>query len=237
VFLEGQVFRFVLSDERAKMSTRILGILVTLVTLAGGTVKAAGIHITEWAYGGSEYIEFTNTGLTPIDLTGWKFADDSLATTDLSAFGIVAAGESVILAEEDESSFRARWNLDLAVKIIGSNGVNLGREDAIFLLDSSNAIIDSLDFGDQIDFPGTIRTNNVSGNPNSDLVLGTNNVAAWSLSFVGDKFGSYTSATGGFIGNPGSYPTAVPEPSSLVLLSSAFGMSVLVRRKRASARS
>jgi len=54
--------------------------------------------------------------------------------------------------------------------------------------------------------------------------LGANDVYQWTLSTVGDTFGSYTS-TGGDVGNPGVY---IPEPSALALL--ALGVLAVRRR-------
>ena len=71
----------------------------------------AQIWITEWMYqggntidgasGADEFIEFTNVGLSPIDMTGWSFDDSSRApgSQSLSAFGTVNPGESVVLAD------------------------------------------------------------------------------------------------------------------------------------------
>jgi predicted extracellular nuclease len=190
-----------------------------VIALFAATAQAQ-MRITEWAYSGAngEFIEFTNVGSSDIDMTDWHYSDIDRGSHDLniSAFGIVVPGESVILTDAVESSFRTAWGLSASVKIIGSNiNSNLGRSDEINLYDASEAQVDRLTYGDQ-DIPGTIRTNGISGNPGSASVLGTNNVAGWVLSSAGDGFGSHNS-TGGDIGNPGSY-APVPEPASVVLL-------------------
>src|SRR6185312_7524044 len=101
---------------------------------------AAEMRITEYMYSGAngEFIEFTNVGDAPIDMTGWSFDDDSETpgTVDLSAFGTVAAGESVILTETAAADFRTAWSLCDAVKVIGGNTTNLGRDDEINLFDA-----------------------------------------------------------------------------------------------------
>ncbi len=192
----------------------------------------AGMQITEWMYSGNdgEYIEFTNTGLAPIDMTGWSYDDDSelAGTIDLSSFGTVAAGESVILTEVAlASDFRTSWSLPGTVKVIGGNMANLGRNDEINLYDNAMALIDRLTFGDQ-NIPGTIRTQNRSGNPSSPAALGANNVALWQLAVNGDAFGSHLGALGD-LGSPGAY--VVPEPAS-VLLMLMGGVAVFLARKR-----
>lgn len=202
--------------------------LALILTAGIAAIANADIRITEWAYSADdgEFIEFTNVGAAPIDMSGWSFDDDSRSpgTVDLSAFGIVLPGESVILAEPDAATFRASWSLSAAVDIIGSNSANLGRNDEINIYDAGANLIDRLTFGDQ-NIPGTIRTQNISGNA-LPADLGTNNVAAWFFSAPGDAFGSTFGAAGSFA-NPGFY---VPAPGAAALL----GLTTLasLRRRR-----
>ncbi len=201
------------------MKKAIMAAAAMLVVAMTNSSQGA-MRITEWMYSGSdgEYIEFTNTGAAPIDLTGWSFDDDSQVpgTTSLSAFGILAPGESAILTESVEAAFRASWSLAPTVKVIGSNTNNLGRNDEINLFDSSSALVDRLTYGDQ-NIPGTIRTQNKSGNPITLAALGANDVAQWQLAFVGDAYGTYASTLGD-LGNPGIGNYVVPEPSTVALL-------------------
>ncbi len=205
----------------------ILMMAVVGLCVAGAT---ADMNITEWMYSGNggEFIEFTNTGLTSVDMTGWSYEDSHHPSNDpsyfdLSGFGTVAPGESVIITEDDAATFRSDWGLDASVKVLGllgdasldpDAGDNIGRGDTIYLLDGSLATIDVLQYGDE-DFAGSIRTKEFSGNPISAAALGANDCLQWELSAVGDAHGSYASAMGD-IGNPGTY--VVPEPASLMLL-------------------
>jgi predicted extracellular nuclease len=174
------------------------------------------MYITEWMYDGNaaaqEFIEFTNVGAAPVDMTGWSFDDDSRVpfTVDLSAFGVVQPGQSVVLTESEAATFATEWNLS-GVSIIGGNTTNLGRNDEINLFDANGTLADRLTFGDQ-NFPGSIRTKGISGDPASGAALGANDVYQWVLSSDGDAFGSYVSLSGN-IGNPGIY---VPEPAALI---------------------
>ncbi len=204
--------------------------VVAVGALACQALGAGEIRITEWMYSGglgAEFIELTNVGNMPVDMTGWSFDDDSQTpnTLSLSAFGVVAPGESVIIAEDSEADFRMVWSLALSVKVIGSNTTNLGRNDEINIYDSGSNLIDRLTYGDQ-NIPGTIRTQNRSGNPMTIGALGANDVAQWQLAFDGDGFGTYASASGD-LGNPGYF---VPTPGTIALVS-IVGIGALRRRR------
>jgi predicted extracellular nuclease len=200
------------------------GLLVVLVRAASG-----GMVISEWMYSGTngEFIEFTNTGPGAIDMTGWSFDDDSQApgTVALSAFGVVAAGKSVILTDVAAADLATAWGLS-GVSIIGGNAANLGRNDQINLYDASNNLIDQLSYGDQT-YVGTPRTQNKSCNiPTADYGYAVAQTT-WVLASVGDAFGSWASS-GGDVASPGIAP--IPEPSTLALLA-CCGLA-LARRQR-----
>lgn len=175
------------------------------VTILGNALPALpAMRITEYLYDGTngEFVEFTNVGNSSVDMTGWSFDDDSNTpgVLDLSAFGTVQAGESVIISELSASAFRTAWNLCANVKVIGGYTNNLGRNDQINLYDGDDNLVDRLTYGDQ-NFAGSIRTTGRSGWV-SAAGLGANDPYAWTLSTAGDSEGSYA-ATGGSIGSPG----------------------------------
>ncbi len=179
-----------------------LGLVASLVQVASG-----GMVISEWMYSGTdgEFIEFTNTGPDSVDMTGWSFDDDGRTpgTVDLSAFGVVAPGESVLLTEVVAADFAAAWILS-GVKIIGENATNLGRNDEINLYDASGNLVDRLTYGDET-YAGTIRTQNASGGiPLADYDY-TVVQTSWTLAVVDDDFGSWTSIQGD-IASPGTAP-------------------------------
>ena len=219
------------------MQSTVRTVLIAAALSLGSAAHAASpVAITEWMYNGSEFIEFTNLSGAAIDLTGWSFDDDSRAagTVSLSAFGTLAAGETVILAEADAATFRAQWSLAGSVKVIGGNATNLGRNDEINLYNASGVLVDRLRFGDSTNVPGTIRTQDISGNPASLAVLDGSDATGWVLSSVGDAFGSRAS-TDGYVGNPGVFTLApaVPEPAHFVLtLSGLMAIGMVARRRR-----
>jgi predicted extracellular nuclease len=226
------VLHIALTVKQGRRRKEMIRMLAASMVLALAASAGASIRITEWAYQGAdgEFIEFTNIGIAPIDMTGWSFDDDSgtPGVFDLSAAGSLAPGESMVLTEAAEADFRLAWGIDPSITVLGDLTTNLGRNDEINLFDALDALIDRLTFGDQ-NFPGTIRTQNRSGNPLSAAALGANDVSQWGLSSVGDAFGSYTSA-GGDIGNPGA-SIYVPEPASLGLLMIG-GLAALRRGRR-----
>ncbi len=172
--------------------------------------NTAGMRITEWMYSGGsgEFVEFTNLSHVPVDMTGWSFDDDHQqpGAFDLSAFGVVQPGESVVITESTEATFRAAWGLAPSVKVIGELGLatghNLGRNDELNLYNDQGALVDRLTYGDQT-FPGTIRTQNASGQTCRQY-LGRNDIYKWQLAVVGDMYGTFT-ATSGDKGTPGTY--------------------------------
>src|SRR5690606_22341754 len=103
---------------------------------------------------------------------------------DLSGFGTVAPGESVVLTEIDPEAFRSDWDLCAGVKVVGPYSNNLGRADQINVFDAGGQLVDRLTYGDQA-FPGSIRTNGVSGWV-SEAGLGADDVFEWTRSSVGD---------------------------------------------------
>ncbi|MEO7938433.1 MAG: lamin tail domain-containing protein [Burkholderiaceae bacterium] len=202
---------------------------------------AQQVQITEWMYSGNsgEYIEFTNLGNAAVDFTGWVYDDDSRhATADaggfsLSGFGLVGAGESVLITEDDAVSFRANWGLAGSLKVLGGYTNNLGRGDEINLFDQGGNLVDRLAYGDQI-FAGTIRTQTAGGTAVSVAALTPYTVTAtnWALSSTTDGYGSVM-ALSGDVGNPGQFIAAVPEPETYAMLLAGLGLIGAIARRRA----
>lgn len=199
--------------------------------------SAAGIYITEFAYqgGAGEFVELTNLSNTAINFSGWKFDDDSRDPAvgfDLSGFGLVASGESVIFTEATATDFRTFWGLANTVKVLGGVTNNLGRNDEINIFDGAGLLVDRLTFGDQ-NFPGSIRTQTSSGHVVSQSALGANAIGQWVLSTAGDIEGSVN--IGGSIASPGktSFAPAVPIPATVWLFGSALAGVCGLKRRRA----
>ncbi|MBD2752532.1 lamin tail domain-containing protein [Spirosoma validum] len=177
--------------------------LTANLTLSGtvSSPSAGRIEITEYMYNGSEYIELTNVGSAPVDMTGWSF-DDSSRQPDsfpIGSVGTVAPGESVIISEASAAAFRTNWFLPASVKVVGGNNNNLGGSDEINIYDSNDNLVDQLTYSSG----GNVTANGVSAYPTVSNLSSTT-AAAWQLSVVGDAQNTYVSADGN-TGNPGGY--------------------------------
>lgn len=204
-----------------------------LLMSSAAPAAVSGVYITEWMYSGTggEFVELTNLSGAAVDFSGWSYDDDSRTPLafDLSGFGVVASGESVVFTEDDADTFRTDWGLNATVKVLGGVTNNIGRNDEINIYDGAFNPVDQLTYGDG-DFPGSIRTKDASGNPSSLAALGANDPLQWVLAVDGDGYGSYASLKGD-LGNPGSFVSAVPLPAALWLLAPALLGLVGVRRK------
>ncbi|HVZ94907.1 MAG TPA: lamin tail domain-containing protein [Phycisphaerales bacterium] len=218
--------------------------LVGLTSLAIASAAGAQVRITEWMYDGSngEFIELTNVGATNVDFNGWSFDDDSgvPGSFSLTGIGIVAPGQSVIITEATTTAaqFRTNWGLSASIVVLAGNTNNLSRNDTINIYDNTNALVDTLAYGDQ-NFPGTIRTQGRAGVPTSLAALGANNPAMWGfadtvpgggpydLTGIAGPSGWRTSA-GGQTGNPGYF--TVPTPGAATLIGVA-GIAAIRRRR------
>lgn len=212
--------------------------LALLAGLAALTTASQGaIVISEFMYNSvnaatpsvGEFVEFTNTGSTSVDMTGWSFDDNSNipGSFDVSAFGVVQPGQTIVLTDATASEFRTFWGLSNSVVVVGGNTQNLGRSDAMYLYDAGGAISDFLIYNDQATPAGTggPRTQGFSATV-SPANYGLHNPALFTLSVSGVN--GATTATTGDVGSPG---TIVPEASTLALAGiAALGF---LRRRRA----
>ena len=189
--------------------------------------SADGLRITEWMYTGvsGEFVEFTNTSTQAIDMTGWSMDDDHAiaGAFNLSAFGVVQPGESVVVTDVVDTAFRSAWGLAAGVKVIGQLGVtsgnNFGRSDRIHLFNAAGGLEDRLFFGDQT-YPGSIRTQNRSGQAPCNSI-GINDLPAWQLASVGDIHGSFA-ASSGDVGSPGSFAPGNCQPFVVQVFKNGF---------------
>ena len=97
---------------------------------------------------GDEFLELTNTGSTPVDLSGWSFSGITLT---LPAGTTIAAGGFLVVAK-DAARFQATYGFAPAAVYTGnlSNG-----GETITLKDASGATIDTVTYVDVDPWPVT----------------------------------------------------------------------------------
>ena len=191
--------------------------IALFLTLTAVRAQTPGtMRITEFMYqdkaGNGEFAEFTNVGATPVDMTGWSYDDshNNPGTVDLSAFGTVQPGESVIITQSDPTVFRSVWGLCSSIKVISYGSTdNLGRNDVIHLYDNNSNLIDVLAYDDQdATMGGGPRTSGNSAWVNAAALGSGVAVSGWTISASGDAEGSYASTNGEF-GSPGKSGRAI----------------------------
>lgn len=192
--------------------TAVAGALAIALPTAASAADAPSVRITEWMYNpvasSGEFFEITNLGSAPVSLAGWSFDDDSETpgTVPLDSLGTLAVGQSAIVTESADATFRSEWGLGADVKILAGNTTNLGRADEINIFNGPDAVanlVDRLTYNDQ--GTGKVkgpRTQGVSGIPKTEAAVGANDASQWQLSTVGDAEASWKS-TAGDIGSPG----------------------------------
>lgn len=207
------------------------------------TVALGQIEITEVDAAGStsstgyaaDWFELKNTGLSAVDITGWKIDDSSsnFLTAAVSLRGVtsIKAGQSIVFIEGNTSgstdttldaSYVSAWfgpNVPTGLTIgnYGGNGVSLSQTtDAVNIFDSTGAVQAYVSFGAS------------SLGDTFDNSAGINGVIS-TFSQVGVN-GAFTSANGVEVGSPdGLAPT--PEPSVLALGGlGAAGLAIFRRR-------
>ena len=102
-----------------------------------------------------DWFEITNTGINPVNVSGFSFDDDSATAGSSGSFPShsLAAGESlIVLNEVSATNFRTLWNLPATFRIITNIEISdyqgLGRNgDAVFLYNNFGTLIDSFPFG------------------------------------------------------------------------------------------
>lgn len=176
----------------------------------------------------ADWFEITNTGSEDIDLTDWTWndSDTSDANTSLSALGIIASGQSVIITGEGAATGSA-WGSDWGLTgVTFINQASLFHNfsasgDSIYIYNPGGTLVVSLTFGEAT--PGATFVWDTSGN-----YLGTS-VAGVDGAYTAISNGQTSGLGAGLdIGSPG---TAIPEPSA-ALFGTIPGLLLLLRRRK-----
>src|SRR5262249_22798020 len=156
-------------------------------------------EVAPWSSGSSpvadDWFEFTNTGASAVNISGWKMDDNSNSfslAVPLSGITSIGAGESVIFIEVSGShtaagniaNFETTWfgsaantPAGLQIGTYSGSGVGLGTGgDAVNIFNASNALQANVVFGASPAGPSF---------PTFDNAAGLNNTTISTLSAVG----------------------------------------------------
>ena len=197
-------------------------------------------EVAPWASGNSSYaadwFELTNRSAAAIDITGWKFDDNSnsaAAAVVLRGVTSIAAGESVVFLEglatgatdaTINTNFVAAWfgaNAPAGMKIGNYGGAGVGlssNADAVNIFNAGGTLVTRIDFA-----ASTVGLS-------FDNAAGLDNAAVSSLSVAGVS-GAVLSFDGTATGSPGTI-TAVPEPETYALMLVGL-IGLAMKRRRA----
>ncbi len=196
----------------------------TFTLTIGGAASVSPIVVTEvapWSSGnspfGADWFELTNTGTTPVDITGWKMDDNSNAfgsAVALTGITTIGAGESVVFVEGTATTavaLKASWfgskvPASLQVGFYSGAGVGLSTGgDAVNIFDSAGTRITGIAFGASVT---GFSFDNKAGLASSTLPLPI--VGALSVSGLD---GAFVAADGHGTGSPGTIvaPVIVSE--------------------------
>ena len=96
---------------------------------------------------GGDFFELYNYGSTTINLTGWKYDDDSAAFGQGAVLPNItlAAGEVVVIGVDSatESDLRTNWSIPGTTQVKAAGGPGLGKGDAVVLFDSAGRVMTS----------------------------------------------------------------------------------------------
>ncbi len=199
----------------------------TLSSLSTGTPN---VKITEFSYGGlatgsvsgtdGEYIEVTNVGRTPVDMTGWTYntAASAPGPVSLTGFGTLAPGQSAIITDLTATEFRTEWGLSSATKIVndGSTTLNKGPK-TIYLYDASNTLADSVSYAS-----GFLSTKGLSAWVDAAHLGAKSGTTGWTVSTANDQESSWTSAHAA-VGSPGASTFGIRTAASVHTTTSGGG--------------
>ena len=204
-------------------------------TEIGSPGTAGKVFVSEaapWSSGdspvGEDWFELTNSSTVAVDITGWRFDDDSVdyaASEALEGITELAAGESVIFLntgaggfDEVRAAFIDTWFGGVAPEDLQFgyyDGAGLGTGgDGVFLFDALGNLETGMTFGEATEPPALATFDNAAGLEFAEVTT---------LSSPGFNGAFSVTPTGGFTetGSPGTIVTDAPvdndAPTALTL--------------------
>jgi hypothetical protein len=227
-------------------------VLSACVVLCAAAFSRAGIVITEVDPSGSsatsntynaDWFELTNTGISTVDMTGWKMDDNSHTFTlavPLRGVTSIAAGQTVVFIEgladgstdtTIDNNFKSFWfgnNVPAGLTIgnYGGSGVGLSQSaDEVNIYDAGGNQIVGVGFGASTLGVTFDNTAGIGSSTQPDPLISTTSMVG-----VNGAFASANAAAGqpNEIGSPG-VTGITPEPGAGLLL--GLGAALLPRRR------
>lgn len=126
---------------------------LNFITAAAAPAVAPSLLITEMNSNAAagDFFEILNFGSAAVDLSGWKWDDDSASSSDAAAatfpvVSIPAGGRLVVVNTTDVAAFRAAWGLNTNVPVVAFTGPGLGQGDAVALFDTTGKVVASFSY-------------------------------------------------------------------------------------------
>lgn len=228
--------------SRLNTASFSLAALLSAAALSG--VAAGGIIVSEVHPSGSgnapyaaDFFEITNTGTSAVNITGWRFDDNSNSfgsAVALTGITSIPAGASVIFLESATpattiAAFINAWfggtaPAGLQIGSYTGSGVGLSTGgDAVNIFDSAGARVTGVQFGAST---ANVTFDNAAGIGGTTLPLPV--ISQLSVIGTNGVFGSTGTPTE--VGSPG----VIPTPGAAALL--GLGAMGMARRNRRSAR-
>ncbi len=118
------------------------------------------VQSSQASAGRNDYWELTNISLQPIDLSAWKWDDDSANPNDAAAVTIppgttLTPGESILFSALPAVDLRTWWGLASTVQVV-TGGPGLGSGDAVVLFNPAGSEVTRLSYAAN----GFTRTDN-----------------------------------------------------------------------------
>jgi hypothetical protein len=233
------------------------GLLLSVASASGAILIT---EVNSNATGG-DFFELYNTGVSSVDIGGWRWTDDAITFDNGNVFAtgttIGAGATLVVINSASVDNFKIAWGLDSGVNVLAVGTTGLGQGDGVVVYDGSGVLQTAFNYGAAGDnitafdtaliSPFTRTGGSVSAGGHAGVAAGAATAATSAVWDVvsGESSPRYTFAQagvlGGFnhsagavsgIGSPGVV-SAVPEPASYAALLGAGVLGfVLCRRNR-----
>jgi len=129
---------------------------------AAPTVLISEVNSNENVPAGVDFFEIYNYGTAPVDISGWKWSDNHATATDSNNYEqfpsntVIPAGARLVVDNDpanDPSAFKTAWGLDSTTTVLamGTQGIGLGKADAVILFGSDGKVVTAFNYGPAVD--------------------------------------------------------------------------------------